>query len=213
LHVYYLLRDANNTRFSATLPDGKFISIAPPQSYLNINSTRFSRFVNLTDPTRRCEPYSTFSYYGMNVYAYLVHRYGDWIDLISIQFYESYSQAAYAINQDGMNGSDYLYLFVESLLASNQSFFVNFAEDTELELRSQNVSLPLQKLVFGLGNGWAGRDNKTIFISSNQLNETWHRLNSKAQSHVPRGFMFWTIDLEGENDIYMAKDLYQILYP
>jgi hypothetical protein len=178
---------------------------------LNINSSRFSRFVNLTDPTRRREPYSKFSYYGMNVYAYLVHQYGDWIDLISIQFYESYSLAAYKITQDGLNASDYLVRYIEGLVSNNQSFFVNFTEDTELGLPDQHVSLPLRKLVFGLGNGWAANDDKTIYISPSQLNATWQQLHAKPQSQYPRGFMFWTINLEGENGIYLANDLHKIL--
>ena len=188
---------------------GKFVSIAPAQSYMNINSSRFSRYVNLTDPTgNRPAPYSTFSFYGSNVYAYLVQQYGDWIDLISIQFYESYSVASYKMKHDGNTASDYLLDYIDELLSSNESFYVNFTEDVEVGLSAQNVSLPLQKLVFGFGNGWALNSDKIAYISSDQVNLTWHQLLPSKQ---PRGFMFWTINSEGENGVFLAKELHQIL--
>jgi hypothetical protein len=178
---------------------------------LDIDSSRFSRYVNLTDPTHHGPPYGDFSYFGSNVYAYLVTQYGLWIDLISIQFYESYSRAAYAINVVGMNASDYLLGYVDTLIRGNASYFVNFTSDLELGLAAQNISIPLKKLVLGFGNGWTGHNDKTVYISSDQLNSTWRQLIAKPQSHLPRGFMFWTINSEGENGIYMAKDLHNIL--
>jgi len=180
---------------------------------LDIDSSDFSRYVNLTDHSPRPPPYNTFSYFGANVYAYLVQKYGDWIDLISIQFYESYSRASYSIKVAHINASDYLFQYVERLVNENESFLVNFTSDCELGLTAQHIRLPLKKLVLGLGNGWVGQNDKTVFISSDQINTTWHQLIAKQQFNLPRGFMFWTIDSEGENDIYLAKDLYSILHP
>jgi hypothetical protein len=192
--------------------DGKFVSIAPPQSYMNINSSRFSRYVNLTNPTtNRPAPYNTFTYYGSNVYAYLVQQYGDWIDLISIQFYESYSEASFKMQHDGYKASDYLLKYIDELFLSNESFYVNFTEDLDIGLTAQNVSLPLQKLVFGFGNGWASRNEKIVYISSDQINMTWQQLHAMSPSKLPRGFMFWTINAEGENGVFLAKDLSNIL--
>jgi hypothetical protein len=192
--------------------DGKFVSMAPPQSYMNIKSSHFSRYVNLTDPTaNRPAPYSTFTYYGSNVYAYLVQQYGDWIDLISIQFYESYSEASYKIKHDGNAASDYLLEYIDDLVSSNESFYVNFTEDLEVGLSAQNVSLPLGKLVFGFGNGWARTSDRIAYISSDQVNITWRRLSQISPTKRPRGFMFWTINSEGENGIFLAKELYGIL--
>jgi hypothetical protein len=192
--------------------DGKFVSMAPPQSYLNIKSSRFSRYVNLTDPTaNRPTPYSTFTYYGANVYVYLLQQYGDWIDLVLLQFYESYSEASYKIEHDGYSASDYLFEYIDDLVSSNESFFVNFTEDLEVGLSAQNVSLPLQKLVFGFGNGWARNSDRIAYISSDQVNITWKRLCEISPSMQPRGFMFWTINDEGEHGIFLAKELHQIL--
>jgi hypothetical protein len=145
------------------------------------------------------------------VYAYLVQQYGLWIDLISIQFYESYSRATYAIKVGHLNASDYLLQYVEQLVSKNETFLVDFTSDPELGLSAQNVLIPLQKLVLGLGNGWVGRNDKTVYISPDQVNSTWHHLIAKAYRTLPRGFMFWTIDEEGENGIYLAKDLSSIL--
>lgn len=192
--------------------EGKFVSIAPPQSYLNIKSSRFSRYVNLTDPTaNRPAPYSTFTYYGSNVYAYLVQQYGDWIDLISIQFYESYSEASYKIKHDGNTASDYLFNYIDELVSNNESFYVNFTEDADVGLSAQTISLPLQKLVFGFGNGWTRNSEKIAYISPDQVNITWERLYAISPSMLPRGFMFWTINAEGENDVFLAKELHKIL--
>jgi hypothetical protein len=179
---------------------------------MNSKSSRFSRFVNLTDPTpNRSAPYSTFTYYGANVYAYLVHQYGDWIDLISIQLYESYSDALYEIKCNGNNASEYLFQYVYNLISSDEVFFVNFTEDAEIGLSGQNVALPLQKLVLGFGNGWTRRNDKSVYISPDQVNIAWRQLHAASPSKLPRGFMFWTINTEGEDDLYLAKDLHEIL--
>jgi hypothetical protein len=99
--------------------------------------------------------------------------------------------------------------YIEQLVSKNEMFLVNFMSDPELGLSAQNVLIPLQKLVLGLGNSWVGRNDKTVY--PDQVNSTWHQLIGKAYRTLPRGFMFWTIDEEGENGIYLAKDLSSIL--
>jgi hypothetical protein len=112
-----------------------------------------------------------------------------------------------------MNASDYLFQYVEQLVSKNESFLVDFTSDPELGLKKQKVSLPLQKLILGLGNGWVGHNDKTVYISPDQVNATWQQLAAKHHRNLPRGFMFWTIDEEGENGIYLAKNLSAILRP
>jgi len=89
--------------------------MAPPQSYLDLSSSKFSRYVNLTDDERQW--HSEFSYFGANVYAYVLHKYGHWVDFVSLQFYESYSKAAQAVYYDGIAPSNYLQRYVEDLIA------------------------------------------------------------------------------------------------
>jgi hypothetical protein len=78
--------------------DGYIVSMAPPQSYLDVTNSNFSRFVNLTDPVRSW--HAEFSYFGANVYAYILSKCGEYIDFVSIQFYESYSKASMVVNDD-----------------------------------------------------------------------------------------------------------------
>ena len=187
--------------------------MAPPQSYLDIYSSSFSRFVNLTDQ-REWQKAQDFHYYGANVYAYILQKFGPYIDLVSIQFYESYSKAAEAVYHEGISARDYLVSFVEALMDREETMFVNFYDDPESSVRMlpQNVSLPLEKLVFGLGNGWTSIDSgdeKALYISPEDLETAWIRLS--RQRSLPRGFMFWTIDEEGRRGIFLAKELRKIL--
>jgi len=89
---------------------------------------------------------------------------------------------------------------------------VDFSQDPDVGMGGQNVSLPLNKLVFGLGNGWTSvdhkmSDKKALYISPAEAEIAWKALGQAC----PRGFMFWTIDLEGMNDINLARDLSKIL--
>jgi hypothetical protein len=190
--------------------DGYFVSIAPPQSYLDINNVHFSRFVNLTDNTRNW--HAAFSYFGANVYAYVLQKYGHWVDLISIQFYESYSRAGESIYRYGVAPSEYLVSYIGALVQNHFTLDVNFTEDNVINLMDSNVSIPLTKIVFGFANGWAATENndKAVFFSSRQIEIAWNAL--KIQNTLPRGFMFWTIDEEGMNGICYARDLSRILF-
>lgn len=153
-----------------------------------------------------------FPYFGSNVYAYLLYRYGDFVDLVAIQFYESFSRAGKAVYHDGLSPSDYLIQFVQSLHNSNETMYVDFSGDPELGwVGPQNVSLPLSKLVLGLGNGWTidVADHKALYVPSDQLRVAW--LTLFVVNMLPRGFMFWTIMLEGVNGVYLARDLQRIV--
>ena len=106
--------------------DGYWVGMAPPQSYLldmvtgdedadddDENVHPFSQYVNLTDPTRPW--HSHFSYYGAKVYTYLMARYGDYIDFVLVQFYESYSRAADAMFRNHQTPPAYLKRFLGTL--------------------------------------------------------------------------------------------------
>lgn len=183
--------------------------MAPPQSYLDIHgSTDFSRAVNLTDKTRYW--HNEFSYFGSNVYAYLLHQYGPWIDLVSMQFYESYSRAAMAIFDDNVDPADYLVGYVKKMAADNYTFPVHFEQDPQTKMDGANVSLPLSKLVFGFANGWAkDSGDKTLFFTPSKISDAWETL--RTQELLPRGLMFWIIDEEGANGVNMSQDLGQLL--
>jgi hypothetical protein len=192
---------------------GYVVAMAPPQSYLDIDTPKFSRFVNLTDPSR--EWHSEFSYYGHNVYSYLLAKYGDYMDLVSMQFYESYSRAGQAVVQDGMSPSKYLADYVERL-AQEESFVVDFSSDPSVKLPKTKISFPLSKLVLGFANGWAAPENddgitdeRKFYASADEIRTAWERLRDEKQ--LPRGLMFWTINEEGMHDIYFAQELGKII--
>jgi len=188
--------------------------MAPPQSYLDFEgSGRFSRFVNLTDPERSWHP--EFNYFGANVYAYLLERFGDSIDFVSIQLYESYSRAAMSVfdKESGISvtPAEYLQTFIEKAKNATMTYIVQFEDDPQVEIPTRLVSLPLSKTVIGLANGWADNDNrKTLYISPQQVKKAWRALQSNGSS-LPRGFMFWTIEEEGSNGVYFSRELSDIL--
>jgi hypothetical protein len=182
--------------------------MAPPQSYLDAfddGSPSYSRYVNLTDASRTW--HSEFSYFGANVYAYLLHKAGDWIDMVFLQFYESYSRASMSIALEGISRSAYLVRFIErSLQGTDMVGSVYFNEDVQAKSPSRILRLPLRKLVLGLANGWADDgDDKALFISPPEFDAAWSALRSKGIE--PRGAGFWTIDEEGTNGAYFARDL------
>lgn len=79
--------------------DGYVVTMAPPQSYLNFDDPSFGRYVNTTKDRGW---HDEFGYFGNNAYAYLlIGNSESYIDLISIQLYESYSNAAMSIYRDG----------------------------------------------------------------------------------------------------------------
>ncbi|KAL7527886.1 hypothetical protein ACHAXR_003490 [Thalassiosira sp. AJA248-18] len=194
--------------------DGYVVAMAPPQSYLNFNNPNFSRYVNLTIPDRRW--HSDFDYFGSNIYGYLLAKYGNYIDLISIQLYESYSDAAMSIYHDGITAPEYLYSFVQTHVIQKQSKMnIDFSQDASLNMKSQLVELPLSKLVIGLANGWALKSdqNKTLYISPLECEEAYLRLkNSDDGDLTPRGFMFWTIQERGTQGVYLAREIGQFLH-
>lgn len=170
--------------------DGYIVGMAPPQSYLDISHDRFSRRVNLTDPHRAW--HQKFSYFGENVYAYILAQCSQAIDFISIQFYESYSRAAmYVALQPDSDPDDtvtnYLVFYVQALAARNFTHQVDFSSDDLLGTAAvaTEFPIPLNKLVFGLANGWASYNREKVFcVSPQQVQVAWQRL--AAQNLAPR---------------------------
>ena len=194
--------------------DGYIVTMAPPQSYLDFNTSNFSRFVNLTVPDRRW--HKDFHYFGCNVYAYILAKCGDCIDLISLQLYESFSDAAMSVFFDGMAADDYLFSFVwDHVVIRDQSVYIDFSQDPSLEMQGQKVEIPLSKLVLGLANGWAlnSDQNKTLYVSSTECEEAYLKLKeSKHGDLTPRGFMFWTIEERGSREVYLARGIGKFIH-
>lgn len=210
--------------------DGYIVTIAPAQSYLDIQSSMFGLYLNTTEESRPMpDGAGNFSYFGKNAYAYWLAKYGDSIDLVMIQFYESYSRASYEIYQNYVSPENYLQQYVWDLNAGSETFWVDFSgnqsdsKPTDLSLKgyegilsewmmipSQKVSLPLSKLVWGFGNAWAQHtENRHAYFPPECVQAGYSGLWDWMLT--PRGMMFWEISLEGQDGIYYAKELNQIL--
>ena len=205
------------SQYAAT--DGYCIGVAPPQSYLDVSHSNFSRRVNLTrTPEVTCKDTSwhdDFSYHGANVYAHLLAKFGAYVDFVSIQFYESYSRAGRHIHHHRVIPANYLQSYVNDLVDQGESFAVDFSEDPDLHLPNQRVSFPLSKLVWGFANGWAlNKDivdsEKTVYFPPASI-ETAYRALVQA-GRAPRGFMFWVLGEEGTNGVFYARALYDIMH-
>jgi chitinase len=172
--------------------DGFIVGMAPPQSYLDVESSKFSRFLNLTDDTRDVW-HSDFHYYGANSYAYVLSKYQDAIDFVSVQFYESYSKAGLSCYHFGMPKDVYLEKYVEDLLKKNNEggLFVDFDQDQSLKYTSRHVPFPLSKLVFGFANGWGVPGDKVCYFEPSEIKAAYNRL--KKKNIDPRGFMYWVM--------------------
>lgn len=199
--------------------DGYLVTMSPAQSYLDIHTSDFSHYLNLTDPNRTW--HAEFSYFGRNLYAYWVAKYGPSIDLIMIQFYESYSRAAMEIthNQD-MTPENYLQQYVWDLNQPPEGpgWKVDFGSDIRSSSGGstssslQHVPLPLSKLVWGFANAWANHDDggRHLYFPPTTIQAAYQNLWDWMLE--PRGMMFWNIASEGEQGIYYARELNEILH-
>ena len=129
--------------------------------------------------------------------------------MISIQLYESYSRAAFSIQKLGVSPATYLESYVEDLALRHEKILIDFSHDESLHMKAQVVQVPLSKLVIGLANGWAHQE-KTLFLEPADISQGYQRLQHKDAT--PRGFMFWTIDEEGTNGVFMARALNQFMH-
>lgn len=188
---------------------GFLVSMAPAESYLDISNPHFSRYVNLSYPE---DWHQEFKYHGWNVYAYILAKWEPYIDFISIQFYESYSHAAYQITQRGVKQHEFLIQYIQQLTSQDSisGYYVNFEQDASVQLENQFVKVPLNKLVFGFANGWTSDGNdRTIFFHPSQVQIAYNQL--QAEGCEPKGFMFWVIDEEGTGGVYLTPGLNDIL--
>jgi beta-glucosidase len=128
------------------------------------------------------------------VYAYLLVKGGDYIDFVSMQFYESYSRAGMEILHYKMSPGAYIEFYVKDLVVSKkESFFVDFDTDSILAYPSRYVQFPLSKLVLGFANGWGAdnNDDKICYFEPVQIINAYKNLLDANLS--PQGFMYWVM--------------------
>ncbi|GAB5371468.1 hypothetical protein AAMO2058_001582400 [Amorphochlora amoebiformis] len=177
---------------------GYMVGMAPAQSYLNCDTSEFS--LSLTNgPAEKW--HQDFMYHGRNVYAYLLARCGvETFDFVTLQLYEGWSSANYHLSQKKEVPSNYLRKLIRDM---NKGWDVNFPG-----LGTKRISVPPERLVIGLANGWANSDNdkgKFVFIEPESVEQVFTECDKSAPR--PRGFGYWTIGEEGTNGVYLARSL------
>jgi len=185
--------------------DNYVVSLTPCESYLDITNAYFD--LKLTSAYFE---WPLFSYHGHNTYAYLLAKYADAFDIVSVQLYESWSHANYEINVLKTPASAYIELWARTI---TYGWFINFALYPGIDIPSQFVRVPPEKLVVGLANGWTGNATGNLYPGVTKALLIWPEDASVAytalvntsglpipgtnfSSGAPRGFMFWDIGAE-----------------
>jgi hypothetical protein len=146
------------------------------ESYLDFRRPQFDRSLRheysewkaLIDP---------FPYHGLNVYAYLLSKYGrsdgdaETFQFVTVQLYEGYSHFQYACSELHQDPSDALVTFVRGMTTG---YYLDFSSDVELSYPvRQLIEVPANKLVIGLANGWAG-DGKFPLVLPTDVSLYYH---------------------------------------
>jgi len=195
------------------------VSMAPPQSYLDVGTNQFDQSVTHIPSW---EP--NFPYQGFNTYAPVLAKYGitevtrngqkeavQTFDFISIQLYEGWARSNYMVNNKHVPVPTYLMDLVDQM---EKGWEVDFSSDPAIGLKTQNVSVSSDQLVIGLANGWVGpRPSKSLLVYPQEAQTAYEALS--PQGKAPRGFMFWDIQDEGRSvngvPLYLAKGLNSFL--
>lgn len=186
---------------------GYIVSMAPAESYLDVLAPdhQFSLDLNLfprwwEKPDRQAVQAENFSHAGRQCYAYVLHRAGtNSFDWISLQLYESFSRFAYETTVLAeRDGENVISAQMDAMRRRAVAAFDGF--DVELPKYGEvRIQVPPWKLVFGFANGWAD-GIKVVKVERRALNRLFVRLKTA-------GVMFWTIDEEGNDGLYLAKEV------
>ena len=190
---------------------GLLSTLSAPESYLDPFTSEFDRSLTHAYP-EWARAGVDFAYHGRNCLAYVVAVYGEAFDLVSLQLYESYSHADFAINVQQADPGVYLAHYMQRLTAG---WRVDFSSDRALaiagagpELGAAVVGLPRHKIVLGFANAWGGRGRpvKALYLPPHALYLAHQRLLSVGMA--PRGYMLWSLGSEGENPVNRAAPLH-----
>ena len=164
-------------------PPGYVIGLAPAESYLDAGSAEVDLLLNHQPraPWRPGEngfPAAGFPYAGRNAYAAVLARAGmDSVDAVSVQLYEGYSSACYALTRGGASLSAY----AQEVAAGLSTKGVTVGDDV--------VRVPREKLLLGFAHGRAAHEK---FIRGEPEDAA-----RAVEAADLRGAMYWVIDEEG----------------
>lgn len=196
---------------------GKYVSLAPPQSYLDCTTPEFSfSLLHSARCWRGGSNGSEFTYAGRNAYAALLALApSGTYDFISLQLYESYSIASCMLTERRTPLASYLASLVQSMHAGWE---VGFDREPLLGLGNRTVRVARTSLVIGLANGWTRPGGKALFVKPDELAHAWRTALTPEARARPRGFMFWDVSdegkvpTEGAPPLYLARQLNAFLH-
>lgn len=199
-----------------------FTSLVPPQSYFDVTTHEFDRSLRHSprDPWNQ-----NFTYVGLNSYMYVFAKYGkteistgkvssaakesstkkyhtnqsiNTFDIVQVQLYESWSHAAYQMEEKVQAFEDYLVDFVRNTADFAQSGRkVNFGSDAALNFHDAPVELNIpSQLVIGFSFG--SSNGKSLFVWPKSVQAGYRKL-SQLGLPLPRGFMYWNAQLDGHH--------------
>ena len=141
---------------------GLLVTLAPPQSYFDVTTGQFNRFLNNSDPHFHPE----FYYRGRNSYAYIFAAApAGTFDLVEVQLYETFAPALRSLNA-GVLGEDYLRSWVANLLSG---WMINVT-DPLLPLKGLvPVHLDSSRLLVGISFAPGGSPGRSVFFWPDQI--------------------------------------------
>jgi len=184
------------TMSAAAKDAGALVSLVPAQSYLDPSATGFDFALNHS----YADWYPDFYYRGLNTYAPLVIARPELFDFVSVQFYESWSRCAQAVEEENRDPADYLVDFVSQVAEGWQ---VDFGQTRPLGLQGRHVvRLDLRKLVLGFSTGTNVR-GKMIYVDPRDVGRAYDALTSRGLPF--RGAMFWNTRLDFGPNCYLPN--------
>lgn len=188
-----LVLEAVGIMSQALKSNGYLVTMVPPESYLDASTPRFDLSLR--------HAYGDgwqpgFKYHGLNCYSWLLAAFGTagqgtrTFDLVSVQLYESFSHADFAITHLGTPAPQFLFDYACNYTKGWQ---VQFSSIPALGTPDTFISVPPQRLVLGFSYGW---DNgKGLFVWPRDIGTAYAAL--EAVGNRPRGIMYWYMDYDG----------------
>jgi len=166
---------------------GLLATLAPPQSYFDVSTQEFNRFLNNSDPHWHPE----FHYMGRNSYGYLFAAApAGTFDLVEVQLYETFSPALRSLC-GGMPGDEYLRLWAAGLLGG---WSINIT-DPLLPLKGLvPVHLEPSRFIAALSFAPGSSAGRSAFFWPEQVQTAYQEADPSSR---PRGYAFWNIAMDG----------------
>jgi len=185
---------------------GLLVTMAPPQSYFDVTTHQFNRFLNNTDP----HFHPDFHYRGRNSYTYLwAAAPAGTFDLVEVQTYETFGPALRGLQS--MSGSEYLQTWAADLL---RGWVINVTDPLLPQTGLLPVAVPPSRLLIGLSFGGGGGGRSACFWPESIR----IAFETAEPSQRPRGYAFWNIGQDGRKmngtnrSVSLARSLNSFLH-